>query len=313
MTINAVKSLLVLVVFSSLFFVGCKEDEVTPPVDNVTLLPYDDVSDFLESQAPAKQTFSISPSTTQTITGTDGTKITFYANSFVDGQGNLVTGQVDFELQEIYAKGDMIWSERMTVASNGQLLESGGEFSMKATSGGQEVFLNQNYFMEVPISSATSNPFAMELFTSTDSDSTWTPADSTWVGVDSTNNNYQVYFDSLNWINCDYFYGAANTTTAFSVEPRLTAGINLTDVSAYVVFNNINAVASLYYNSTTGVFQSSYSLPVGESVTVVIIGMDASQFYLGTLNTTISAVTSPIQIPMNPVTQAQLQTTINNL
>jgi len=69
----------------------------------------------------------------------------------------------------------------------------------------------------------------------------------------------------------------------------------------------------LYYNSATGVFGSSYSLPVGESVTVVIVGMDATQLYLGTMNTTISALTSPLQVPMNTVTQAQLQTTINNL
>jgi hypothetical protein len=311
MTINAVKSLLVLVLFSSFFFIGCKEDDVTTPTGEP--LPYDNISELFETQAPQTQSFTIAANTTQTVTGTDGTKITFYANSFVDAQGNTVTGQVNFELKEIFAKGDMIWSERMTVASNGQLLESGGEFSLKATSAGQEVFLNQDFFMEVPISNATSNPSAMELFTSTESDSTWTPADSTWVGIDSSNTNYQVNFDSLTWINCDYFYGANNTTTTFSAEPVLTAGVNLTDVSAYVVFTNINSVASLYYNSAAGTFQCSYNLPIGEAVTVVIVGMDATQLYLGTLNTTISALTSPLQVPMNPVTQAQLQTTINSL
>lgn len=310
MTINAFKSLFVLAAFSSLFFIGCTEEEVPPTVDN---LPFDNLSELFETQAPAAQSFSIMPNTTQTITGSEGTKITFYANSFVDAQGNAVTGQVDFELKEIYAKGDMIWSERMTIASNGQLLESGGEFSLKATSAGQEVFLNQSFFMEAPVSSATSNPFAMELFTSTESDSTWTPADSTWVGVDSLTNNYQFNFDSLTWINLDYFVGNSNTTTAFSVEPRLSSGVNLTGVSAYLVFDNMNSVGSLSYDAAAGVFNTSYSLPIGESVTVVIIGMDASQLYLGTLSTTITALTSPIQVPMNPVTQAQLQTAINNL
>jgi len=315
MRINAVKSLLVLVVFSSLFFIGCKEDVVIDPVVDpiVDPLPFNSISEFFETQAPAIQNFTITPNTTQTITGEEGTKITFYANSFVDGQGNLVTGQVDFELKEIYGKGDMIWSERMTVASNGELLESGGEFSLKATSVGQEVFLNQDFLMEVPLSSATSNPSAMELFTATESDSSWTPVDSSWVGMDSSRTNYQVYFDSMTWINCDYFYGSTNTTRGFNVEPVLSAGVNLTGVSAYLVFNNINAVASLYYNAATGVFGTSYNLPVGESVTVVIVGMDAAQFYLGTLNTTISAVTSPVQVPMNAVTDTQLQTTINSL
>jgi hypothetical protein len=310
MTINAIKSLLVLAIFSSLFFIRCTEEEV-PSVE--TPLPFDNISELFETQAPEAQSFSITPNTTQTITGTEGTKITFYANSFVDAQGNIVTGQVDFELKEIFAKGDMIWSERMTVASNGQLLESGGEFSLKATSAGQEVFLNQDFFMEVPISSATSNSSTMELFTSTESDSSWTPVDSSWVGVDSSGSNYNFTFDSLTWINLDYFMNANNTTTSFSVEPRLSSGVNLTNVSAYLVFDNLNTVGALNYNATTGVFSTSYALPVGESVTIVIVGMDATQLYLGTLNTTISAVTSPLQVPMNAVTQAQLQTAINNL
>ncbi|CAA6822578.1 MAG: Unknown protein [uncultured Aureispira sp.] len=311
MTINAIKSLLVLVVFSSLLFVGCKEEVIPDPV--VDPLPFDDISELFETQAPAAQSFSITTNTTQTITGAEGTKITFYANSFVDGQGNIVTGQVDFELKEIYAKGDMLWSDRMTVASNSELLESGGEFSLKATSAGQEVFLNRDFFMEVPISSATSDPFAMELFTSTESDSTWTPADSTFVGIDSLTNSYQFNYDSLTWINCDYFSSATNTTRGFSVAPALSSGVNLTDVRAYVVFDNINSIASLYYNSATNAFECSYNLPIGEPVTVVIVGMDISQLYLGTLSTSITAVTSPLQVTMNPVTQAQLQTAIDNL
>lgn len=313
MTTNAAKSLLVLIFFSTLFFIGCKKDDVIEDPIDVVLLPYANLSELFEGEAPEKQSFSISPNTTQTITGAEGTKLTFYANSFVDAQGNVVTGQVDFELQEIYSKADMIWSERMTVASNGQLLESGGEFLLSASSGGQEVFLNQDYFMEVPISSATSSPWQMELFTSTEMDSTWTPADSTWVGVDTATNNYQFNFDSLTWINCDYFIGTANSTTGFSVAPSISAGVNLTDVEAYVVFNNINSVASFYYNAATNSFTCPYALPIGESVTVVIVGMDASQLYLGTLNTSISALTNPLQVPMSPVTQAQLQTTINNL
>lgn len=313
MTVNAAKALLILIFFSSLFFVGCKKDEVMEDPVDVVLLPFTNLSEFFEEEAPEKQRFSISPNTTQTVTGANGTKLTFYANSFVDAQGNVVTGQVDFELQEIYSKGDMIWSERMTVASNGQLLESGGEFFLSASSGGQEVFLNQDYFMEVPISNATSSPWQMELFTSTEMDSTWTPADSTWVGIDTSTNNYQFNFDSLTWINCDYFIGTANTTTGFSVAPRIASGVNLTDVRAYVVFNNINSVASFYYDAATNSFACSYPLPIGESVTVVIVGMDASQLYLGTLNSSISALTSPLQVPMSPVTQAQLQTAINNL
>ncbi|BDS11366.1 hypothetical protein [Aureispira anguillae] len=307
MIVNSVKSLLVLALFSTFFFMGCKDDVI---IDPEPTLPFDNLDEFFDTKAAQKQTFSIDPTTTKTITGAKGTKLTFYANSFVDAQGNAITGTVDFEMKEIYAKGDMIWSNRMTMASNGQLLESGGEFFLSATSGGQEVFLNRDYKMEVPVSSATSNPNAMDLFVANESDSTWTPADSTaWVGVDSSGGNYNVYFDSLTWINCDYFYNAAQTTQ-INVEPRIT-GVSMTDVSAYIVFDNINAVANLWYDSSTNTFSIS-GMPVGQSATIVIIGMDGTQLYLGTLSTVLNNNTT-LFVPMSPVTQAQLTTTIDNL
>lgn len=307
MMTKSIKFLLLASFCSTLFFIGCKKD----PIVNKDPLPYNNLKEFFQTKAAKKQTFSIDPATTQTITGTKGTKITFYANSFEDAQGNLVTGQVDFELKEIYAKGDMIWSERMTMASNGQLLESGGEFFMKATSAGQEVFLNRNYEMQVPISSATSNPSAMELFVATESDTTWTPADSTaWVGIDSSNQNYTVYFDSLSWINCDYFYGQGGNQTTVVVEPSL-GGVSLTNVSAYLVFNNINAVAQLWYNGSTNNF-SIVNMPVGQSATIVLIGMNGTDFYLGTQTITITNNT-PIVVPVSSVTETQLISTIDNL
>lgn len=306
MMVNSVKSFLIVALFMSFLIVGCKEDVPVGPT-----LPYNDLSAFFDTQKPVEQSFSIDPTTTQTVTGTKGTKITFNANSFVDAQGNAVTGQVDFKMKEIYSKGDMIWAERMTIASNGKLLESGGEFSLKATSGGQEVFLNQNYRMEVPISSATSNPNAMDLFVAQESDSTWTPVDSSgWVGVDSIANTYNVYFDSLSWINCDYFYGSTQGLTQVNVEPRV-AGVTLTDVSVFLVFNNINAVTSMWSNSTSGVFSIS-GMPIGESVTIVAIGMDGTQFYMGTLSTTLNN-SSTIAMPLTPTTEAQIITTISNL
>lgn len=313
MMINSLKKVLPVVLVVVLFFVSCDKT-----VD--VQLPYSNLSSYFSSKAPATQTFTLDPSTVQTVTGAKGTKITFPANSFVDAQGNAITGQVSLELKEIYAKGDMIWADKPTI-SNGQLLESGGEFFLKATSGGQEVFLNQNYQMEVPVSAATSNPNAMDLFTGQAVADTfnWTPVDTTtgngggWVGLDSSGTNYNVYFDSLTWINCDYFYGSGQALTQVNASPTLT-GVSLTDVRAYMVFSNINSVTSLNQDPVTNIFSTGswYQVPVGQQVTIVIIGMDNTQFYLGTVTTTI-ANSNTISVPMSAVTQTQLENTIDNL
>ena len=304
MKYNSLKVLSIALLISSLFFFSCDENKDTP-------LPYNNLNDFFEGKAPSMQSFTVDPSTTQTITGSQGTEITFYANSFVDAQGIAVTGSVTVELQEIFKKGDMIWSDRMTI-SNNQLLESGGELYLNATSGGQKVFMNQDYLMNVPISNATSNPFAMQLFegqTVADTFS-WTPVDSSWVGVDTLNNNYNVYFDSLKWINCDYFYNSGTLSTV-NAEPT-GHGVTLTDVRAYMVFTNINSVAPMYALGNLFSSGSSFSAPVGEAVTIVIIGMDGTQFFLGTLSTTVTN-SNTISVPMSAVSETQLQAAIDGL
>jgi hypothetical protein len=304
MKYNSLKVLSIALLISSLFFFSCDEKTDTP-------LPYNNLGDFFAGKAPQTQTFTVDPATTQTITGNQGTQVTFSANSFVDAQGVAVTGSVTVELKEIFSKGDMIWSDRMTT-SNNQLLESGGELYLKATSGGQEVFMNQNYLMNVPIKSATSNPFAMQLFegqTVADTFS-WTPVDSTWVGVDTINNNYNVYFDSLKWINCDYFYNSGTLSTV-NAEPT-GHGVTLTDVRAFMVFTNINSVAPMNASGNLFTSGSSYSAPVGEAVTIVIIGMDGTQFFLGTVSTTVTNANT-ISVPMSAVSETQLQAAIDAL
>jgi len=304
MTLNFFKKAVFVFSLLGTVFMSCDD---TPVVPN---LPFSSLQEFFDTQAPTAQTFTVDPTTTQTITGSKGTSITFFANSFVDMSGNAVTDPVTVKLTEVFSKGDMILVDRMTT-SNGQLLESGGEFLLEATANGQAVELNQMYNMQVPISSATSNPNAMDLFVGqTVQDTfTWVPVDSSMIWTDSS--NYNIYFDSLTWINCDYFYGSGLPTTNVNVEPVLDDGLTLTNVRAYLVFNNINSVTSLYYNNATNTYRVN-AMPIGESVEIVMVGMNATQIYLGTLSTTLTN-SNTIQVPLAPVTQAQLTATINGL
>lgn len=314
MKINSLKNpglpTLVLALIFCLFFGACDKQE--------TPLPYNNLEAFFKAKAPKKQLFTIDPSLTQTITGAQGTNVTFFSNSFTDATGALVTTPVQVQLIEIFKKGDMILSEKMT-SSYGYLLESGGEFFLKATSGGQEVFLNQDYQMIVPIVAATSNPSAMELFVlnlSLPDSATWIPADSSsWVSVDTSGTiggqtypNYNFYFDGLTWINCDYFWPNTSPRINLNIEPALS-DVLLTSVRAYLVFNSLNAVLPAYAQGTS---LKVSNVPTGETATIVIIGMNSTQFYVGTKAITITN-SNTITVPMSAVSEAQLISTINGL
>ena len=72
--------------------------------------------------------------------GQEGTRFEFPKNAFVSANGTPITGNVDFELQEIYSAGAMISMDMPTVSS-GNILVSGGEFAMSARQNGVDLLL----------------------------------------------------------------------------------------------------------------------------------------------------------------------------
>ena len=92
---------------------SCKEKQeevVTPSGVN-------DMETFFEERGERSQQFTVNASTGATITGNEGTKITIPANAFVTAGGAAVTGNVTFELKEIFDKSEMILSNRPTISS----------------------------------------------------------------------------------------------------------------------------------------------------------------------------------------------------
>src|SRR5690606_34812760 len=87
------------------------------------------------------QQFTGDASTGFVITGERGTEITFPAGTFVDGDGHVVSGQVQVGIIEILSKKDLLLSGVAT-ESNGKLLESGGELYIQVLQNGDTLQLN---------------------------------------------------------------------------------------------------------------------------------------------------------------------------
>lgn len=79
------------------------------------------------------QVFSIPPNRDTILTGNAGTILTIQKNTFVDQDGNQVSGEIKVEFKECLDKLEMVLGN-MTTTTNGQFLESGGMVYIHATS-----------------------------------------------------------------------------------------------------------------------------------------------------------------------------------
>jgi len=260
---------------------------------------------------PAPQTLVVTAGFLQTVYGINGTKLTFYPNSFKDASGNIIAkGIITIQLTEIYTVSDMILN-RATTVSDGQLLSSGGQVLITATMNGQEVYANK---YGIGFKQSTPSQQTMYLFygnTNTpDSSVAWYAPVTPQIGTISSGTNSssdtsivivitptgfdtvtthsavtQYYqFDSctnFSWINCDYFYTSGAQLTDVSVIMPDTS-FNQSNSEVFIVFPTINAAAHMsQYTVATHTFDlpKGYYIPVGMPVDIAVATNKNGTYY----------------------------------
>ncbi len=280
-------------------FTGCKSKKK----ENVEISNNSStVKEFFANNGAKKQAYSVNVDNgTATITGDQGTVVTFPEGAFVNDLGQPVTGNVQIQLVEIYDQDGMVLSDRPTT-SNGQILVSGGEIYIGATANGEQLELNDSTVIMVTLPSDATEA-GMTLFTGSidSSQFNWTQVP----GVQPVQNNPVIdsswaqdtvpyfYYDpskyiftisNLGWINCDRFY-AAPSTTNISV---ICGGVQSNNMRAYLVFKDINSVVGLSDYNNPGTFES-YMIPVGEKVTVIAFCLKDGKEYVATKDVTVTS------------------------
>ncbi|MDB5257285.1 MAG: hypothetical protein JWM14_1980 [Chitinophagaceae bacterium] len=308
--------LLALVSAACLTFTGCKKNKEDSPAPATT------INDFIEKNEVSSQTFTINTDNSQSsITGDQGTKVTFPKNAFTTSDGTPVTGTVSIELKEIYDKSDMVLSDRPTT-SDGKLLISGGEIFISATANGQELQLDTNTNILIELAQTTTVDTTMGLFTGRVDSSgfNWTPvaidsstiarSDTNWINSDPgyyyDPSHYVFAISTLGWINCDRFYYSPNTT---NIHVTCNGEPNDNSTRVYLIFNDINSVSQLWANSST--FDSGL-VPVGEAVTIVAFGIKDNQEYFATKDITVSSELN-ISLDLAKVSEADITTALESL
>ncbi len=290
----------------TMIFTGCKDKKdqiLTPKVNN----PSATMEEFFENNGAQKQDFTINvDNAIVTITGEQGTKVSFPEDAFVDLNNQPVSGDIQIELLEIYDQATMLLSEKPTT-SNGQLLVSGGEVFIGATANGETLQLSDDVTIKIELPAPpTGTDNAMTLFTGSQGTSdtsqfNWVqvpnvvvnqnPVDSVWIGQDTTNyffynpSTYIFTYSQIGWINCDRFYNSTTTSMTINCNGIVTDNSNL---RAFLVFHNINSVLQLWADYSTVGVMKSYNVPVGEQVTVVVFYFKDGKEYMDMKDVTIT-------------------------
>jgi len=306
------KYLALFMLVALVLFNACeKEEEVVYVNNNNSNI----VLDFFKSNLnDAKQITSVDLSSASYILGNKGAYIYISPCSFLDENGNSVTGVIDFELIEAQTNLDMLKINRPTFTKDGQLLVSGGVVYVNATQNGIALQINPDCSLHANIQSGvgTIDSKPMEYFVGSEDENgvfAWEQEISdtvTTILQDTTNSSgvsYGFPIDSVGWINCDYFNGSVSTTVLM----ELPSGYDGSNTQGFIYYSNINSLTGLYDFNQDGVFGSG--APVGMNVNFLSFSGDSinGYYYNITPSTIVSNHYEVISTMKGPVTYADLE------
>ncbi len=265
---------------------------------------------IINSNQPTKHVATINATTGGTIIGAN-TRLQFWGNAFTDAAGNIVTGNVQIELQEFYKKPQMVLANKTTGGTEG-LLDSRGEAYINYTQNGTQLRLRAGYGVIYFNSHSNSEP--MNIYTGRtngnladitwDKNTTVAPTTSYFtcvydtttqpVWVDSStmalcDTLYSFPMDTLHWNNCDYFV-EMNYPNLTDLTMGIPSGYDNNNTTVYVVFKPINSVFRVVnFANQSFILDNIYKVPVNMQATIVALNYHNGGWYSCFKDITISA------------------------
>jgi hypothetical protein len=119
-------------------------------IEKRPVIPEIPVAALIQQIRPQSQRFKLKADADQLISGKGGTRIFIPWNSFVNAEGEIVTGEVDIELIEVLSVADLIQTNLQTV-SNGRPLQSEGMFYIDVQSNGMPLAMAPGKQLQVEL------------------------------------------------------------------------------------------------------------------------------------------------------------------
>ncbi|GAB3823795.1 hypothetical protein [Hymenobacter jeollabukensis] len=301
MKLNLICSLLA----GGLLFAACSKDQIdctpAPTDDHEVLTNASLTNSFVRKYEAPAQSFTVNPApgATASFVTAKGARVTVPYGAFVQADGvTPATGAVQLTVREILRKPDMVLSAMPTV-SNGEILVSGGQYYLRATQNNARLRLKPSARLYIKAPNPVGQPdYAMRLFFGSpmaNGSVNWTPQpqqNPSTISVDSLGQgnfyNLTLNNDSLGWINCDRFANINPKTTVTATIAVPAAEVEPGNTMVFWVFNSINSVARGYVTTGQNTVTTP-NMPVGLSVTAVVIRLVNGQYYFGKQTATVAA------------------------
>lgn len=302
---------------------GCEgpdDTDVVPGPDGEALQQW-----FEDNRVAALQTFTIDAAAGGTVTGSQGTRVTFAPNAF-GIEGTPVSGDVQVELIEVYDRAGMVTVRRPTNGEHGdgsvEALKSAGQFFINAVQGGADLDVLGFVMVESRLLDASEIDPEMALFRAgrdVDDNDTWQevadPVGGQNVGVregpDGIGVGYFYDLGEFGWTNLDRWYDFPGALTELYVQ--VPEGFDGDNCAVFLTYDGEpTALASLdIYDDGLGMFTEHYGLiPVGQEVHFILVTEIDDQLHYAIQGATIGedhVETMPMPLPGN---QAALELAI---
>ena len=319
---------LALIAATAISVVACKKSDTPAPQQNNSA-DGQAMAAFMKDHGPVFENFTVDAAAGGVLTSSTGTTYTIPGGAFQTKAGASVTGAVTVSVKEINSVADMILSNKPTLTRDGKLLQSYGEFFVKAAQGNNDLQLKKDSGIKVAV---RAKPNGQEIpMWSGDSSITTTLSGYDYLNVavtlsiqmsvnkgvlwdqltthgyaffNGTNGTLNFTLDSLvQWRNCDQIIGNPSDPKT-TVLGYFSSHYNAETQQSYqgdqptILFfkpHNQNTVIRLYdiiLNAPVG-YQGFYSyqnsMPIGMQGTFLAMSNVNGKFYADMKDVTIAA------------------------
>lgn len=286
---------------------------------------------FLKQNGPQFETFTVDATAGGTITTSKGTKFVIPAGAFVTSTGVAVTGSVNVSVKEVRTVADMLLSDKPTLTHDGRMLQSYGEFFVKAVQNDQNLQLKKDSAIKVAVAAKAAGIQEVPMWSGDSTVSTtlsgydyqniavtvpiqvavrkgidWTQVNSSYAFFNASNGTLNFGLDSLiKWKNCDQILNVTDPKTTVlcyfnSNYNNLTTTDYMGDQPTMLYFkpHNQNTLIKFYdiILNATGTYQGFISyentIPVGMQGTFLAMSTQNGKFYAEMKDVTIAAPVS---------------------
>ncbi|WP_405569006.1 hypothetical protein [Winogradskyella sp. Asnod2-B02-A] len=314
-----ITSLLICLTFSLLFF-NCKSDDDINPV-TINADTYPSLNDLVQALKPNVQSFTIDPTTNQTVTGTDGTIVNINQNAFTDDEGNLISSAITVNLREHLTLEDMLLANAQT-SSNNQILITGGSFNLTfEDENGASVIANPwSIACQMPVQTEITGYENQMQYYIGEYDMVdgremvnWEFAgdnNEAWMDEDTFN----IFGIEQGLSNCDVLYNM-NGDTPTQFEVTISDVTDYTSTTVWMVIDDFPSVIMITSINTAMTALKAYdnSIPTGLNATLIAMTVDADNYLkFGSLPITVLG-DDIFNIAVDYGTTEELTTLIQNI